>query len=65
MTLFDLLCNIEHTLSGRDHIIDDNNILALNGIAKELMSNDRVLAVYNSGVIAAFVEHTHIDAEDI
>ena len=27
------------------------------------MSNDGVLAVYDAGVIAAFVEHTHIHAE--
>ena len=29
------------------------------------MSNDRVLAIDNSGVITAFVEHTHINSKDI
>ncbi len=29
------------------------------------MGNDRVLSVYDGGVIAAFVEHTHIDAKDV
>ena len=29
------------------------------------MGHDRIAAVYDSRIISAFIEHTHIDAEDI
>ena len=64
-TFLDLLGNIEHTLSGRDHIVDDDNILALYGISEEFMGNDRVFAVDNGRIITTFVEHTHINTEDV
>ena len=41
VTLFDLLCHIQHTLSGGDHIVDNNNVLAFYRIAKELVCHDR------------------------
>ena len=64
-SLLDLFGNIQHTFSGCDHVINDNNIFALYGITEEFVSNDRVFAVDNSGVVAAFVEHTHIYAKNI
>ena len=64
-TLFELTGNIQHTFSGCDHVINDNNIFALYGITEEFVSNDRVFAVDNSGIVAAFVEHTHIYAKNI
>ena len=65
LTLFQLTGNIQHTLSGRDHIVDDDNILAFYRVAKEFMSYDRILSVDYSGVIAAFIEHTHINSKNI
>ena len=29
------------------------------------MSNDRVLSVYDCGIVTAFIEHTHVYAKDI
>ena len=65
LSFLDLFGNIQHTFSGCDHVINDNNIFALYGITEEFVSNDRVFAVDNSGVVAAFVEHTHIYAKNI
>ena len=62
-SLFQLGGNLDHAVSRGDHIVDDDHILALYVSTQELMSNDGVLAVYDAGVIAAFVEHTHIHAE--
>ena len=63
--LFDLFCNVEHTLTGGDHIVDDDNIFSCYGIAEKLMCHDRVLSVYDGGVISSLIEHTHIDAEHV
>ena len=65
VALFDLLCNIQHTFAGRNHIIDDNNIFAFYGITQKFVCNDWVLTVYNSRVVTTFVEHTHVYAEDV
>ena len=42
-SLFQLGGNLDHTVSGGDHIIDDDHILAFYIGTQELMSDDRVL----------------------
>ena len=37
----------------------------LDVVPQEFMGDDGVLAVYHGGVIAALVEHTHVDAQDV
>ena len=61
--LFDLFCNVKHTLTGGDHIVDDNHILTFDISTEELMGNDRVASVNDGRVVAAFVEHTHVNTE--
>ena len=65
VALLDLFGNIKHTLAGGDHVIDNDNVLTLHRVTKELVSYDRVLAVYNGGIITSLVEHTHIYAKNI
>ena len=65
IAILQLFCYIQHTLAGRDHIIDNDHILAGNRVTQELMSNDRVLAVYDGRIITTFVEHTHINTKNI
>ena len=62
---YDQLCNIQHTFTGRNHIVDDDNIFAFYGITKEFVSNDWVFTVYNGRVVTTFVEHTHVYTEDV
>ena len=57
---FQLSGGINHASAGRDHIVYDNDIFTLDITSKEFVCDDRVLAVYNSGVVAALVEHTHV-----
>ena len=44
---FDLPTDIQHGSAGGDHIIDDDAVLTLDGIAEEFMGNDRILAVHD------------------
>ena len=65
VTLFQLFCNIKHTFSGRNHIINDKDILSCYIITEELMGNDWVLSIYNRRVVTTFVEHTHINTKHV
>ena len=65
VALFDLFGNIKHTFTGGDHIVNNDNVLALYGVTKKLMCYNRVLAVYNGGIITSLIEHTHVYAKDI
>ena len=56
---------IQHAFSGGNHIVNNDNVLSVNAVSQEFMGDDGVLAVYNGGIIAAFVEHAGIDAEYI
>ena len=56
-------CNFQHAFAGTYHIVNYDNILALNALTEVLMSNDWVSAVYNSGVISSLIEHTEINSE--
>ena len=55
--------NFQHAVAGGDHVINNDHILARNIGSQKLMGNDRIAAVNDSGVITAFVEHTHIHAQ--
>jgi len=63
--VFQLFCHIQHALAGRNHIINNDHILAGYRVAQELMSNDRVFTIYNGRIITTFVEHTHINTKNI
>ena len=65
LALLQLAGNIQHTLAGGNHIIDDDHILAFHGGAQKFVGNNGILAVDNGGIVAAFVEHAHVHAEDI
>ena len=60
-----LLCDIKHAPARGDHIVDDDAVLSLDGIAEKFMGNYRIFSVDNAGIIAAFIEHTHIHTEYI
>ena len=61
--VFEELSYLEHAVTGGDHIVYDDHIFATNISSQEFMSNDRVSSVYNSRVVTAFVEHTHVYAK--
>src|SRR5699024_4073455 len=63
--VLDLSCHIQHTFSGGDHIVHDDHMFSLDVFPQEFMGDDGVLAVYHGGVIPAFVEHTHVDAQNV
>ena len=63
--LFQLFGNIKDTFSGRDHIVDDDHIFSIYGSSEEFVGNDRVSSVDDACVITTFVEHTHIQSEDV
>ena len=65
MCIRDRCCNIDHAFTRGNHIIDDDNIFALQVRAEELVGNDRIASVNNAAVIATFIEHTHIDAKNV
>ncbi len=64
-TFFQLFGNIAHSFSGRNHVIHDDNGFAGDIGSQEFVGDDRIFAVYDGRVITAFVEHTHVHAEDI
>ena len=57
--------NLEAAFAGGNHIVVDDQVLALDIGAKELMCDDRVAAVDNTGVVPSLVEHTDIKTQDI
>ena len=58
--LLDLLCNVKERVAGGDHIVNDDNVLARQILTEVFVRDDGVLAVYDTGVIAALVEHTDV-----
>ena len=53
----------QHTFTGGDHIVDDDDGLAVQRGTQVLVRHDRVLAVDDAGVIASLIEHTHVNAQ--
>ena len=56
--------NVDHTVSGGDHIVNNDDVLALDGTTEVLVSLYRVASVYDSGVIASLIKHTKFETED-
>src|SRR5699024_8297030 len=65
LSCFQLLCHIDDTVPGRDHVVQDDHIFSFYRIAKEFMSDDRIAPVYDTGVITAFVEHSHVKSQHV
>ena len=65
IAFFYLSCNVQHASARGDHIVDDDHILAVYVVPEEFMGDDRVLAVYDHGIIAAFIEHTHVYPQNV
>ena len=63
--LFQQPCYFQHTVSGRDHIIDDDHIFAGYVRTQEFMGYNGIPAIYDGRVVPAFIEHTHIDPQHI
>ena len=57
--------DLQRACPGRDHVIDDDDILACHIRAEKFVSDHRVEAIYDLGVILALIEHAHIHPEDI
>ena len=62
LALLQTSCDLEHTLTGGNHVIDDDHVLALNGGAKEFVGQNRIAAVHYSCIVSSLVEHTHVEA---
>ena len=63
--LFQLRSNFQNAVSGRNHIVNDDHVLSFHVSTQEFMGNDGVAAIDDPGVVAAFVEHTHIQPQDV
>ena len=57
------LCHLDHTVSGGDHIVDDDHILSFHGGTEKFMLYDRIASVNDRGIVAALIKHTHIDSK--
>ena len=62
--LLELSCYVDNRVTGGNHIVYDNNVLARYLTAEILVSNDGVLAVDDDGVVASLVEHTEVNAHN-
>ena len=48
IAFLELLCHIQHTPSGRDHIIYDDHIFPAHVVAEKFVCDDRILSAYDS-----------------
>ncbi len=62
---FQTVGDLQRACPGRDHVIDDDDILACHIRAEKFVSDHRVEAMYDLGIILALIEHAHIHPEDI
>ena len=53
--LLELLANVKHRLTRRDHIVNDDRILAVEILSEVLVCLDGVTAVYDDGVVCCLV----------
>lgn len=60
--LFQLLRHINDGFTGRDHVINDDDILPFDRATEVFMGFNRVFAVHDDGIVTAFIEHTEVDA---
>ena len=54
--LFQLTGNIKHAVAGCDHVIDDHDILAFDRGTKELMSDNGIASVYDTGIVSPLIK---------
>ena len=64
LAILQLFRNIQHTFSGRNHIVNNYYVFAFYRGAKEFMSHNRVLSIDDDRVVTSFVEHSHIDTQN-
>ena len=62
---FEILCYINHTVTGRNHVVNDQQIFSAHIAAQKLMRHDRITTVDDPGIVAPLVEHTHINTQVI
>ena len=55
----------DYCVSGGNHIVDENHILAFQIGPQKFISRDGVTSVYPSGIIQPFVIHSHIHTKDV
>ena len=59
-----LLSDVDHGITGRDHVVYDENIHALNGITEEFVSDDGVLTVNDLCIVSSLIECSQRYTED-
>ena len=65
LALFERSCDFEDTVTGGEHVVDHDHVLAFDAGAQEFVRDDRVDAVFKTGIVAALVEHTHVQAKNV
>ncbi len=61
---FELPGGVDHAVSRGDHIVNDNDVFALNIISQKLMGDNRIFAVNDLCIVPPLVEHTSVGADD-
>ena len=60
----ELIADVKDGVAGSDHIVNNDDVLALNGVTEVFVCNDGVTAVDDGGVVASLVEHTEVETQD-
>ena len=60
-----LLGHIHDTLTRGNHVVDDEHVLTLHAGSQELMCHDGIAAAHDFRVIAALIEHTHVQPQHV
>ena len=58
-------CDLKDALTGRNHIIDQDDIFAFKLWSEELVSCDRMTAFDHFAVVKTAVVHTHVHTKDV
>ena len=61
--LLELAGCVQNGSAGRDHVVDNDRVLAAEVCAQEFVRDDRILAINDYGVIPSFIEHTRIGTD--
>ena len=64
-TFFKKRCDLKDALTGRNHIIDQDDIFAFKLWSEELVSCDRMAAFDHFAVVKTAVVHTHVHAKNV
>lgn len=57
------LGTFDHAVAGGNHVVDDDHVFAGDVGSQEFMSYNGIAAIDDGRVVAAFVEHSHINAQ--